>query len=748
MLTRNLPHTFFGSFFVEINISRLQIIKRDINQVVHSNNIKNNNKPSGYWNNENNILIFLQELKKKLNYNSPEDWNSLTKNQIKENGGRSLLDKFSMYKIKCLACPEGKSIFTESSVIKKPIGYWNNEENVKNLLNKLKIKLNLNTFEDWEALTTQKIQIYSDGNILSKYSLYDLKCIGFPDGKLNFTKKIEYKPPGFWNEENIKLFLQDIKEKYNFNTPEDWNSLTWKQIRSNGGSSLLHNYSIYDLKALACPEGIHLFKLSPKPNKYWENEENVKKFLKNVKEKLNLQTAEDWKQISSKQIQSFGGNTLFKKYSLYDLQCLGCKEENLEFEKNEKIKQNKPFGYWNNKENIINFFKEFNKSFNYKTIDDWNSLTLKQIQLHGGKSLIMKYSLYDLKCFACPEGKLEFDKSISYKPTGYWDDESNVHQFLNELKEKYNLKTVKDWNKLKRKQIQLHGGRSLFDKYSLYDLKCLACPEGKSEFDKPVSYKPTGFWDDESNVLQFLNELKEKYNLNTPEDWNFITRQHFQANGAGSILHKYSMFELKCLGCPEGKSLFTPSPKPFKPQGFWNDEENILRFLDTLQERLKLKTIEDWRRLSKAQIRAFGGEGLATKLSLQQIVDLKFPNLNLINSGNKRSSQRWLFLQIKKLFPGEEIVEDYFHSDISRDSGFPVQFDIFLIDRKIAIEYHGKHHYEDMPFAFSPIEMYKNRDNEKEKLCLKYGIKLIVIPYWWDNNLDSLRAVVTSHITE
>lgn len=34
------------------------------------------------------------------------------------------------------------------------------------------------------------------------------------------------------------------------------------------------------------------------------------------------------------------------------------------------------------------------------------------------------------------------------------------------------------------------------------------------------------------------------------------------------------------------------------------------------------------------------------------------------------------------------------------------------------------------------------RDKEKEMLCKKYGIKLITIPYWWDNKIDSLKSVV------
>ena len=57
-----------------------------------------------------------------------------------------------------------------------------------------------------------------------------------------------------------------------------------------------------------------------------------------------------------------------------------------------------------------------------------------------------------------------------------------------------------------------------------------------------------------------------------------------------------------------------------------------------------------------------------------------------------------------------------------------------------------KQHYEDIPQAFSNVETYQYRDLEKEKLCKEHEILLIVIPYWWDNKLDSLKTFLYSKI--
>ena len=576
-----------------------------------------------------------------------------------------------------------------------------------------------------------------------------MACRGVPNLKLpHETKPIQHRSPenkkGYWeNKENILKFLSKIKEKYNLNTPEDWNSITHKLIQSNGGSTLSSKYSIYELKRLACPEGKSFFNNPKQSAGYWENEENILQFLANLKKKYNLNTPEDWNTITNKHIGSSGGGSLLSKYSIYELKCMACPEGKSIFNNPKHVS-----GFWENEENILQFLNKIQEKYSLKTPEDWNSITATQIRSNGGGSILLKNSIFKLKCMACPEGKSIFNnpKQVS----GYWENEENILQFLNKIKEKYNLNTPEDWNSINHKIIRLNGGKVLSSKYSMFEIKCMACPEGKSIFNNPKQV--SGYWESKENVLQFLSKIKEKYNFETPEDWNSITKSHIQSNGGHRLLSKYSMFEIKCMACPEGKSSFKNSPQPSE---YWENLENIHNFLSKIKEKHNLNTPEDWQRISKHQITSEGGWGLFNSKIYSEI-KIKFETSNgeelvsfsklISSSAHKRSSQRWLFLQIQKLFPQEEIVEDYFHSEISRTSGFNVQFDIFMIERNIAIEYHGKQHYEDIPLGFANLDTYKYRDIEKEKLCSKHGIQLIVIPYWWDNKLDSLRTFLYSKI--
>ena len=619
---------------------------------------------------------------------------------------------------------------------RSPAGYWEKEENIFHFLSKIKEKYNLNTPDDWNSITKKHIEINGGSSLFKKYSMSELKCMACPEGKSSFFNS---RTSEYWeNKKNIDNFLLKIKQKYNLNTPDDWNSLTKEQIQTNGAWTLLKKYSIFELKCLACPEGESIFTNTRHCSGYWEKQENIDKFLSNIKEKYNLNTPDDWNSITKEQIISNGGISILNKFSMFQLKCMACPDGESLFSTRQVP------GYWDNQENIDNFLSTIKEKYNLNTPDDWNSITYKHIKDNGGSSLLSqkKYSIYELKCMACPEGKSLFS---TRHEAGYWEKEENIYNFLDNLKKKYNLDTKEKWNTISPKQIQSNGGGTLLKKYSLYELKCMACPEGKSSFTNAP-----GYWENQENIDKFLSKIKEKYNLNTPEDWNSITHPLLRENGGRAMLNKYSIFEIKCMACPDGKSSFT------NPPGYWEKQENIDNFLLKMKDKYNLNSPEDWKRISRQQVASEGGNGLLYSKKYSEIkIKFETPNktknlfpLSKLISGSaqKRASQRWLFLQIQKLFPGEEIVEDYFHSEISRQSGFTVQFDVFMIERNIAIEYHGKHHYEDIPSGFANLETYKNRDIEKEKICSEHGIQLIVIPYWWDNKLDSLRSFLYSKI--
>ena len=636
-----------------------------IPRLFYSNRVK---KVKGYWENDLNVQNFLQEVKLKFNLQSITDWNSLTQNQICELGGRGLLRKFSIYEIKCLGCPEGKTKFKLNN---KPSGYWNNHENINKFINKLKNEFNFRTKEDWESLTYDKIRLYGGRSLLRKYSIPEIKSMGYLDGEILVTISKEKV-----NSEYLKKFVDNLKDKLNLQTFEDWNSLTKNVIYQFGGKNLLKTYSMYNIKCLGFPEGQFTKETDKKPKKYWKQTHNVQQFILKLKEKLNLNTFDDWNSLNQKQIIKFGGSGLLRYLSITEIKSLGFPEGN--FQLNNTI----PSNYFENKENVKKFISEFGENLNLKTASDWDSITHSQISsVKYGPLLLQKYSVYDVKSIGFPSGK--FTKHTA-KPYKYWANKYNILDFLNIVEKEYDFKTFTDWNSLNQSKIIALGGARLLKLFSIFEIKCMGCPEGIDYFDKPK--KPPGYWENRENITNFIDSFKIKYDLKSKDDWNRISKQQIYEQG--------------------GRGLLKASQNP----EFISKTENI-----------------------------------------PEISELTSPKQN--NQSNstaklKRSSQRWLFLQIQKIFPGEEIVEDYFHPEISRKSGFNVQFDVYLTNKKIAFEYHGKQHYEDIPSTFSPLEIYQHRDSEKQNLCGEFGIQLIVIPYWWDNSIESLKETIDYNLLQ
>lgn len=128
----------------------------------------------------------------------------------------------------------------------------------------------------------------------------------------------------------------------------------------------------------------------------------------------------------------------------------------------------------------------------------------------------------------------------------------------------------------------------------------------------------------------------------------------------------------------------------------------------------------------------------AYKYSFRNLLQVAYPQEDWsqvhLTSRTKKSRQRWLFLSLRRLFPGREIIEE---SVILKN----IEVDIWIPSLSLAVEFQGEQHYHDVPL-FSPIELYKLRDENKRIVCQENDVKLLTIPYWWDNSIESLHATI------
>lgn len=104
----------------------------------------------------------------------------------------------------------------------------------------------------------------------------------------------------------------------------------------------------------------------------------------------------------------------------------------------------------------------------------------------------------------------------------------------------------------------------------------------------------------------------------------------------------------------------------------------------------------------------------------------KYPNIM-----KSWKSQKIVFIIVKNIYKDDRVYFQARPDFLKTDKGGQMSYDIYIPEKKIAIEYQGKQHYEPIEF-FGGKESFDNiqrRDREKKEISEKLGIKLVYITY-------------------
>ncbi len=89
-------------------------------------------------------------------------------------------------------------------------------------------------------------------------------------------------------------------------------------------------------------------------------------------------------------------------------------------------------------------------------------------------------------------------------------------------------------------------------------------------------------------------------------------------------------------------------------------------------------------------------------------------------------SQYFLFRTLQDLFPRDEVLLDYLHTDLVNPSTYKaMEVDVFIPSLSLGFEYQGRQHYEETGFRLLSLKKQRNRDEIKKTLCSKRGITCI-----------------------
>ena len=519
-----------------------------------------------------------------------------------------------------------------------------------------------------------------------------------------FCSKRERKPVGFWcNLDNQKERLNDVAALLKIEDVNEWTRIRPSVFEKSGGKPVLEKYDSYYhmLQSLYPDQCFRPLQFHSIPRPFIQDPGKHKEILDELQERIWIRKPEQWFCISRVQLRSFGIESLVRHYG-----------------------------------GLLPMLEKV-----YPDID-WN-LVKKHSNLQVTTNL--------MKGFWENRDNDNQQNSNFRLPQGYWNSIENQREFLDYVANKFDIKSDSDWSKVTTDDIRALGGRQLLRKYpSFFDALKEIYPEKELSIDIARQRVPQNYWSEIENQRNFLEKFREDNGLENIQDLKNVSVVELNLAGASRMLRFYNSY-IELLRTVYPEETWNEIEFKYVPRGHWCKRDNIIAFLEGIKEKYKITKLEDWYRISDLQIKSSNGAGLLRKYgSKNALLEIAYPDYNwnkfLLSKRDKRSAQRWLFLQVQELFPGLEIIEDYI-LHISRESKISVELDVFIPKYNLALEYQGEHHFRDIP-AFGNIEMYTARDREKIELCTQADIKIIHIPFWWDEELESLKKMISDEVGE
>eukprot|EP01125_Pyxidicula_operculata_P020777 TRINITY_DN7777_c0_g1_i1.p1 TRINITY_DN7777_c0_g1~~TRINITY_DN7777_c0_g1_i1.p1 ORF type:complete len:419 (-),score=47.22 TRINITY_DN7777_c0_g1_i1:95-1351(-) len=333
---------------------------------------------------------------------------------------------------------------------------------------------------------------------------------------------------------------------------------------------------------------------------------------------------------------------------------------------------------------------------------------------------------------------------FSKVPQDFWEHHQNRLSYFEWLSEQLGYRSDEDVYKLTSSIFRKYHGVGLLSRFndSIYELVKDVYPN-KVWLPWKFHHSPKKFWMEKENQHDYIKWLESQLNISSPDDWYKVTTSDVKRNNGTSLLSLYSHSVYVLL-----KNVYPEvdwDPWKFKrvPKHIiWSNPDFVREYILKIKDHFNVVDKNDWYRISRLQlIKNKYGRLLMEFGNLGKALKFVYPNEEWnqeeFSLFNKKSTQRWLAVCLKKLFgEGVSIFEDYFLNEVG------YELDIYVPSLSLAVEYQGEQHFFNVSrFNTSPAQ-YQESDLKKAKICEERGVHLLQIPYWWDGTCESLASTI------
>jgi hypothetical protein len=283
---------------------------------------------------------------------------------------------------------------------------------------------------------------------------------------------------------------------------------------------------------------------------FWTINKNLNQqlYLKELSEKYNFNTYEDWYKLKQDQFKETRGNGLL--CGIYKgSPCLFLKSLIPEYKWLPWLFKQTPKHFWSNKDNVKEYCEWLYNKLEYKSMDDWYSVKQEDFRNNSGMGLQMKYKciLINLLKDAYPDYEwLPWKFDITNK---FWGDIKNQRKFIKYIEKEEGISSPKDWYNYGGKTIIKYGGESLLSnqyKCCFTNLIIAVYPEYNFKIYMFIA-SPKKYWWHKTNIQSYLKDLFIHMNFTSIEDWYRITSNNIITFHGGGLLDKYAGSYIKLI---------------------------------------------------------------------------------------------------------------------------------------------------------------------------------------------------------
>lgn len=343
--------------------------------------------------------------------------------------------------------------------------------------------------------------------------------------------KFSRRPNAYWaSSENRRARVLEIGKKLGIgeNEYEKWYRIRNIDFNKAGGSSLLGKFqsSMFSLLKDVFPEyPWDRLKFPIRPAKYWDSQENVRNFLLEVGEKLNISSDDlsGWYKVTNKDIVRHGGS---RALTIHDSSISKLLQYAFPEHKWDLFRFNfTPRELWSSPTAVRTVLEEIGLKLGIKPGDyeAWYGVTSKDLKSHGGTGLLgsKNNSLIGLFEFAFPEHTWDPNR-FGKRPHKHWFSPENAREFMDEVGAKLGIQKgeYEKWYKVTKSLLVKNGASILlgYHKDSRSSLLQAVYPEfpwrlWRFSNIRTVQKPSREFFQ------EMLSDLEKELGLKSPEEW-------------------------------------------------------------------------------------------------------------------------------------------------------------------------------------------------------------------------------------